>query len=169
MRLTDSRQQHTTNETLTAAAQVAADALAKEPRCQPDEPRAHTRALCSGDLFVHTEKSLMSGRGVDVQWLRPFPATGTKFVKSVVSRGEELACPLSGGESQLARAIHVPAPGSAGPPPRAPVPIRRGAASGSPLYRALSHGTRQRVPVHLLVGWWRLAMAEPVPRMYEEV
>ena len=118
-------------ETLTAAARRIADALANLD-AGPDD-LALTQGACGGDLLF-TEAC--QERGVDVQWLQPFPEP--EFIeKSVISRGESWRARYLAAKATLTRAIRS-APEALGPPPKGTDPYRR--CNLWLLYTALSYG-----------------------------
>lgn len=146
-------------ETLTAAARRIADALASLD-AGPDD-LALTQGACGGDLLF-TEAC--QERGVDVQWLQPFPEP--EFIeKSVVSRGESWRARYLAAKAKLPRAIRS-APEALGPPPKGTDPYRR--CNLWLLYTALSYGIAN---VQFICVWNGEGGDGPggTAHMYEEV
>ncbi len=118
-------------EKLAAAAQRIADALAQFD-AGPDD-LAVTQGACGGDLLF-TEAC--QERGVNVQWLQPFPEP--EFIeKSVVSRGESWRTRYLAAKAKLTRAIRS-APEELGLPPKGTDFYQR--SNLWLLYTALSYG-----------------------------
>lgn len=118
-------------EKLAAAAQRIADALAQFD-AGPDD-LAITQGACGGDLLF-TEAC--QERGVNVQWLQPFPEP--EFIeKSVVSRGESWRARYLAAKAKLTRVIRS-APEELGLPPKGTDPYQR--CNLWLLYTALSFG-----------------------------
>ncbi len=146
-------------ETLTAAARRIADALANLD-AGPDD-LALTQGACGGDLLF-TEAC--QERGVDVQWLQPFPEP--EFIeKSVVSRGESWRARYLAAKAKLTRAIRS-APEALGPPPKGTDPYQR--CNLWLLYTALSYGIAN---VQFMCVWNGEGGDGPggTAHMYEEV
>jgi tetratricopeptide (TPR) repeat protein len=146
-------------ETLTAAARRIADALANLD-AGPDD-LALTQGACGGDLLF-TEAC--QERGVDVQWLQPFPEP--EFIeKSVVSRGESWRASYLAAKAKLTRAIRS-APEALGPPPKGTDPYQR--CNLWLLYTALSYGIAN---VQFMCVWNGEGGDGPggTAHMYEEV